>query len=103
MNARLDNHVTEPDLVVTALMVLAAALYLAFTGWLIAAEISDGGGSYIPTVTIDNQTHLTVEVELIDQHGARLTLGAHQPGRSGRADVVDMGPSWTFDTSYGGR
>jgi hypothetical protein len=103
MNARLDNRVTKPDLVVTALAVLAAALYLAFAGWLIAAEVSDGGVSRLPTVTIDNQTHLTLQVELVDQHGARLTLGAHQPGRSSRADVVDIGPSWTFDTSYGGR
>jgi hypothetical protein len=103
MNARLDNRVTEPDLVVTALAVLAAALYLAFAGWLIAAEVSDGGVSRLPTVTIDNQTHLTLQVELVDQHGARLTLGAHQPGRSSRADVVDIGPSWTFETSYGGR
>jgi hypothetical protein len=103
MNARLDSRLTEPDLVVTALVVVAAALYLAFAGWLIAAEVSDGGPGHVPAVRIDNQTHLTLQVELVDQHGARLTLGAHQPGRSGRADVVDIGPSWTFETSYGGR
>ena len=83
--------------------VVAAALYLAFAGWLIAAEVSDGGPSHVPTVTIDNQTHLTLDVGLVDQHGARLALGAHQPGRNSRADVVDIGPSWTFETSYGGR
>jgi hypothetical protein len=103
MSARLDNRVTEPDPVVTALAVVAAALYLAFAGWLIAAEVSDGGASHVPTVTIDNQTHLTLQVELVDRHGARLTLGAHQPGRSSRAEVVDIGPLWTFETSYGGR
>jgi len=54
-------------------------------------------------VNIDNQTHLTLEVELVDQHGARLALGAHQPGGSSRTEVVDIGPSWTFEVSYGGR
>jgi hypothetical protein len=34
MNARLDNRVTEPDRVVTTLVVVAAALYLGFAGWL---------------------------------------------------------------------
>jgi hypothetical protein len=43
MNARLDNRVTEPDRVVTTPVVVAAALYLAFAGWLIAAEVSNGG------------------------------------------------------------
>jgi hypothetical protein len=103
MNTRLDNRITQPDRLVQALAVVAAALYLAFAGWLIAAEVSDGGASHVPTVRIDNQTHLTLEVELVDQHGARLTLGAHQPGLSSRSEVVDLGPSWTFQTSYGGR
>ncbi len=47
-------------------------------------------------------THLTLEVQLVDQHGARLTLGAHQPGLSSRTDVVDIGPSWSFEASHGG-
>lgn len=103
MNARLEDRITEPDLLVTALVVVAAALYLAFAGWLIAAEVSDGGPGRIPTVSIDNQTHLTLEVELVDQHGARLTLGAHQPGLTSRSEVADLGSSWTFEASYGGR
>jgi hypothetical protein len=103
MNARLEDRITQPDRLLKVLAVVAAALYLAFAGWLISAEVSDGGVSYIPTVTIDNQTHLTLEVQLVDQHGARLTLGAHQPGLSSRTDVVDIGPSWSFEASYGGR
>jgi hypothetical protein len=46
-------------------------------------------------VNIDNQTHLTLEVELVDQHRRRLTLGAHQPGLTSRSEVADLGPSWT--------
>jgi hypothetical protein len=103
MNARLDNRVTEPDRVVTTLVVVAAALYLAFAGWLIAAEVSNGGPPHLPTVNIDNQTHLTLEVELVDQHRRRLTLGAHQPGLTSRSEVADLGPSWTFEASYGSR
>jgi hypothetical protein len=103
MNARLEDRIAQPDRLVQALVVVAAALYLGFAGWLIAAEVSDGGVSHVPTVTIDNQTHLTLEVELVDQDGGRLTLGAHQPGLNSRSDVADIGPSWTFEVSYGGR
>src|SRR6266704_3586625 len=103
MNARLEDRITQPDRLLKVLAVVAATLYLAFAGWLIAAEVSDGGVSYVPTVTFDNQTHLTLEVELVDQHRARLTLGAHQPGLSSRTDMVDIGPSWTFEVSYGGQ
>jgi hypothetical protein len=103
MNARLEDRITQPDRLVQALVAVAVALYLGFAGWLIAAEVSDGGPGHIPTVTIDNQTHLALEVELVDQHGARLTLGSLQPGRSSRSEVLDVGPSWTFEASYGGR
>jgi len=103
MNTQLDNRTIQPDRLVQALVVVAAALYLAFAGWLISAEVSDGGVSHVPTVRVDNQTHLTLQVELVDQRGARLTLGAHQPGLSSRSEVVDLGPSWTFETFYGGR
>jgi hypothetical protein len=103
MNARLDNRVAEPNLVITALLVVAAALYLAFAGWLIAVHVGAGGVRHVPAVTIDNQTHLTLEVELVDQHGARLTLGAHPPGRSSRFEVADPGSSWTFEAFYGPR
>jgi hypothetical protein len=91
MNARLEDRIAQPDRLVQALVVVAAALYLGFAGWLIAAEVSDGGVSHVPTVTIDNQTHLTLEVELVDQDGGRLTLGAHQPGLNSRSDVATSG------------
>jgi hypothetical protein len=103
MNARLEDRTSESNLVVTVLAVVAAALYLAFTGWLIAVEVTDSSPSHLPTVKIDNQTHLTLEVQLVDRHGARLTLGAHQPGLTSRAEVADLGRSWTFESSYGGR
>lgn len=103
MSTRLDIPITKPDRLVHALVVVAAALYLAGTGWLISAQIGDADVGGVPTLQIDNQTHLTLEVEIIDQRSARLTLGAHQPGRSSRSEVVDLGPSWTFEASYGGR
>jgi len=103
MNARLDDRVAEPDLVVTTLLVVAAALYLAFAGWLIAVQVGAGGVRHLPAVTIDNRTHLTLEIVLVDQHGDRLTLGAHQPGRSSRFEVADSGSPWTFEAFYGPR
>ena len=103
MDARLDHRTTQPDRLVQALAVVAAVLYLAGAGWLISVEVADGGVNHVPTVQVDNQTHLTLQVEAVDQHGARLTLGVRQPGRSSRAEVADLGPSWTFETSYGGR
>jgi hypothetical protein len=101
MNARLDDRVAEPDLVMTAMLLVAAALYLALAGWLIAVQVGAGGVRHVPAVTIDNQTHLTLEVDLVDQHGDRMTLGAHQAGRSSRLEVADPGSSWTFEISYG--
>lgn len=103
MNARLDDRLTDPDLVVTALLVVAVALYLAFAGWMIALQVSAGSTRHVPTVTIDNRTRLTLQVELVDQNGRRLTLGAHPPGRSSRLEVADAGPSWTFQVFYGHR
>jgi hypothetical protein len=103
MNARLDDRVSKPDVAVTALVVVAAALFLAFAGWLIAAEVGDSAPGRLPTLRIDNQTRLTLQVELTDEHGGRLTLGAHEPGLSSRSEVADIGRSWTFETSYGGR
>lgn len=103
MSTRLNDRVTEPDWLVQALVVVAIGLYLVGTGWLIWAEIGDAGANHVPTVRIDNQTRLTLEVEVIDDHGGRLTLGAQPPGRSSRLEVADMGPSWTFETFYGHR
>jgi hypothetical protein len=101
MNARLDDRVAEPDLVVTVMLVVAAALYLALAGWLIAVQVSATGVRHVPAVIIDNQTHLTLEIDVVDQRGDRMTLGAHQPGRSSRLEVADPGSSWTFEVFYG--
>jgi hypothetical protein len=103
MSTRLDERLTEPDWLVQALVVVAVALYVAGAGWLISAEIGDAGTSHRAAVHVDNQTHLTLEVEIVDRHGGRLTLGAHQPGASSRLEVADVGPSWTFETFYGHR
>jgi len=102
MSMHLKDRTTEPDRLVQALAAAAAALYLALAGWLISLQVSDRV-SYLPAVHVDNQTQLTLLVELVDQHGARLSMGAHQPGHSSSLEVVDLGPSWTFESSYGGR
>jgi hypothetical protein len=103
MHARLDDRVAEPGLVITVLLAVAVALYLAFAGCLIAVDVADGGARHIPAVTVDNQTHLTLDVELVDRQGARLTLGAHKPGSTSRFQVADVGRSWTFEAYYGNR
>jgi hypothetical protein len=74
-----------------------------FPTGLVAVEASGSGVRHLPALHIDNQTRLTLQIEVVDQHGARLTLGAHPPGPSRRLEVADLGPSWTFQTSYGGR
>jgi hypothetical protein len=103
MNVRLDDRVAEPGLAITVLLAVAVGLYLAFAGWLIAVEVSDGGARHVPVVTVDNQTHLALDVELVDQRGERLTLGAHTPGSTSRFQVADVGRSWTFEAYYGNR
>src|SRR6266511_454647 len=103
MNARLEDRISRPDRLIQALAGVAAALSLTLVGWLIAVEVSDTGVRHLPAVHVDNQTHLTLQVQVVDQHGARLTLGAHPPGPSSRLEVADLGPTWTFQTSYGGQ
>ena len=103
MNVQLDDRVAEPGLEITVLLAVAVALYLAFAGWLIAVEVADGGARHVSVVTVDNGTNLTLDIELVDQQGARMTLGAHTPGSTTRFEVADVGRSWTFESYYGKR
>jgi hypothetical protein len=86
--------------------VLAAGVLLIAAigiGWLVAAAATDGKVRHVPAVRVDNQTHLTLQLEVIDRTGAQLTIGARPPGTSTVLQVADMGPTWTFVASYGGR
>ena len=103
MNVRLDDRVAEPGLEITVLLAVAVAVYLAFAGWLIAVEVSEGGARHVPAVIVDNRTHLVLDVELVDQEGTRMTLGAHAPGATTRFEVADVGRFWTFESYYGNR
>jgi hypothetical protein len=103
MSTRLDHRITRPDRLVQLLAVLAAALYVTGAAWLVSAEVGDAGVGHLPAVHVDNQSHLTLQVDLVDRHGGRLALGAYQPGPGTCLEVIDVGPSWTFESFYGGQ
>ena len=89
----------------TIQLLVAATLLIAAIGmgWLVLDAATDDHVRHVPAIRVQNQTHLTLQLTAIDPSGAQLTLGARPPGTSAVFDVVDMGKTWTFVASYGGR
>lgn len=100
---RLDDRATRSDWTVQALVAGTLLIAAVLIGWLVATVATDGKVQYVPAVRVDNQTHLALQLQVVDGSGAQLTLGARPPGTSTAFQVVDMGPTWTFVASYGGR
>ena len=100
---RLYDRATRSDWAVQALVAGTLLIALIGVGWLVAAAATDGKVQHIPVVRVENQTHLPLQLTVFDSTGAQLTLGARPPGASTLQQVVDMGPTWTFVASYGGR
>jgi hypothetical protein len=100
---RLDDPALRSDRIVQALVV--ATLLIAAIGvvWLVVTGATDSQVRHLPAVRVENQTHLPLQVSVFDSQGAQLTLGTRPPGTGTVFEVVDMGPTWTFVASYGGR
>jgi hypothetical protein len=91
--------IDRPVLVVAVAAVLLAGLGLI---WL-AQTALDGRPSY-RTVRVDNRTGLPLQVQAAGPDGGRLALGMAEPrATTAFAEVVDLGSTWTFMVSYGGR
>jgi hypothetical protein len=100
---RLDDRALRSDWIIQALVVATLVMAAIGVGSLVVAAATDESVQHIPAVRVENQTHLPLQLTVVDRTGARLTLGARPPGASTVLDVVDMGPTWTFVASYGGR
>jgi hypothetical protein len=96
----LADRMAREDWSIRALAAGTLLLCAALAGWLIVAS-SGGGPSHVPALHVDNQTHLTVELTAIDDHGDSLALGPRPPGKSIVQEVADIGPTWTLVGSYG--
>jgi hypothetical protein len=99
---RLDDRALRSDWAIQALVAATLLIAAIGMGWLVVAAATDDHVRHIPAVHVHNQTHLPLQVMVVDSGGSRLTLGTRPPGTSTVLDVVDMGPTWTFVASYGG-
>jgi hypothetical protein len=99
---RLDDRALRSDWTIQALAAAALLIAAIGMGWLVVAAATDDHVRQIPAVRVENQTHLPLQVTVVDSGGSGLTLGTRPPGASTVFDVVDMGPTWTFVASYGG-
>jgi hypothetical protein len=100
---RLDDRLLRSDWTIQLLVAATLLIAAIGIGWLVLAAATDDHVQHVPAVRVQNQTHLTLQLTAIDPSGAQLTLGARPPGTSTVFDVVDMGRTWTFVASYGGR
>jgi hypothetical protein len=86
------------------LAVAVAAVVVAAVGalWLVLASV--GGRPDYRTVRVDNQAGLAVQVDAVDADGGRLGLGlAGAKAVTTFHELPDLGRTWTFVFSYGGR
>jgi hypothetical protein len=91
------------DRLAGTLLAVALLVAVAFGGWLLRTATT-GGPGHVQSVTLVNQTGLTLAVDAVDAGGTAVFLGLVEPGATvRREEVVDLGPVWVFVASYGGR
>jgi hypothetical protein len=86
------------------LAVAVAAVMVAAVGalWLVLASL--GGRPDYRTVRVDNQAGLAMQVDAVDADGGVLGLGLAGPGAvTTFHELPDLGRTWTFVFSYGGK
>ena len=86
------------------LAVAVAAVVVAAVGalWLVLASV--GGRPDYRTVRVDNQAGLAIQVDAVDADGGTLGLGLAGPKTvTTFHELPDLGRTWTFVFSYGGR
>jgi hypothetical protein len=100
---QLDDRAMRSDRTIQALVAGTLLIAAIGVGWLVAAVATDDSVRHIPAVRVNNQTGLSLQLAVVDSSGSRLTLGTRPPRTSTVFEVADMGPTWTFVASYGGR
>jgi hypothetical protein len=89
------------DRAVQAVVAVTALLTALGMVWLVQAGIGDE--PTYRTVRVDNQASLPLQVDAVDGAG-RLGMGEAGPRATASFDeVVDLGGTWTFVVTYGGR
>jgi len=86
------------------LAVAVAAVVIAAVGalWLVLASL--GGRPDYRTVRVDNQAGLALQVDAVGADGGVLGLGLAGPGATTTFhELPDLGRTWTFVFSYGGK
>ena len=86
------------------LAVAVAAVVVAAVGalWLVLASL--GGRPDYRTVRVDNQAGLALQVDAVGADGGVLGLGLAGPKAATTFhELPDLGRTWTFVFSYGGR
>jgi hypothetical protein len=103
MNVRIQPPGTGTDRPVQVLAAVAIAVAAIGALSLMRPAIGDMTREY-RTVHVDNQTGLAVQVDALDAGGGRMGLGLAGPhATTGFQEVLDLGRTWTFVTSYGGQ
>jgi hypothetical protein len=101
MSIRLGQLGAGVDRAVQAVVAVTALLTALGMAWLVQAGIGDE--PTYRTVRVDNQASLPLQVDAVDSAG-RLGMGEAGPRATASFDeVVDLGRTWTFVVTYGGR
>ncbi len=86
------------------LVLALAAVAVAAVGAVFLVQAALGGRPSYRTVRVDNRAALPVQVDAAGPDGGRLGLGVAEPRAvTAFSEVVDLGATWTFVVSYGGR
>jgi hypothetical protein len=102
MSVRVRPDGTEVDRPVLAVAVLAVVVTAVGALWLASSAV-EGRPSY-RKVQVDNRAGLALQVDAAGLDGGRLGLGQVDPQAvTTFEEVVDLGRTWTFVVSYGGR
>jgi hypothetical protein len=102
MDQRLDDPSTGADPLLRG--VFMATLAIAAVGMLLLVRASFGGGVDHVTVRVDNQGAVALQINTIDASGVMVGLGEAAPKTlTTFQEILDIGPSWTFVATYGGR
>jgi len=103
MNVRIQPPGTGTDRPARVLAAVAIAVAAIGTLSLMRSAVGDMTREY-RTVRVDNQTGLAVQVDALDAAGGRMGLGLAGPSATTSfQEVLDLGRTWTFVTSYGGQ
>ena len=102
MSVRVRPNGAGTDRPVLAVAALAVAVTAAGVLWLALAAA--GGRPDYRTITVDNRAGLPLQVDAVAPEGGRLGLGQADPrGVTSFHELPDLGRTWRFMFSYGGR